>query len=108
MLPRQYRFHLRSQRGFFEESAQVQTRAIRWFVEKIQSGDSQGAIVVPKTTATFATRRNAIKRRLHEALLPFLKNQKGVHVVGIVKKNGGNSPFDFYEDIKQLDHSLHS
>ena len=108
MLPRPYRFDLRNTTGFFEESFRIQTQSARWFVEKTDEKESKAAIVIPKTVLALATKRNTLKRRYQEALLPFLLSQRGIHIVGIVKKNGGNLPVDPYEDIRQLDHHLHS
>jgi ribonuclease P protein component len=108
MLPRTHRLRLRTQKDFFGQAARVQTPSVRWFINTTDSKYATAAIVVPKTVERLATRRNQLKRKFTAALLPLLQNAQGIMVVGIIKKTNSRASIDPYEDIRQLDHRLHS
>lgn len=62
MLPKQYSFKLRSERGFFDKAQKVFSRYFTLFY--IPSERFGFVVVVPKKRVALATQRNALKRKI--------------------------------------------
>lgn len=62
MLPKQYSFNLRRERGFFDKAQKVFSRYFTLFY--IPSESFGMTIVVPKKRVSLATKRNALKRKI--------------------------------------------
>lgn len=67
MLPKQYSFKLRQQRGFFDKAQRVFSRYFTLFF--VPSDRFGVVVVIPKKVVTLATGRNALKRKIESYLL---------------------------------------
>lgn len=70
MLPKQYSFKLRRQRGFFDKAQRVFSRYFTLFV--VPAEKFGFVVVVPKKVVRLATGRNALKRKFESFLLEIL------------------------------------
>lgn len=66
MLPKQYSFKLRQERGFFDKAQKVFSRYFTLFY--IPAERFGFVVVVPKKHVSLATKRNALKRKIAACL----------------------------------------
>lgn len=73
MLPAQYTFKLRQERGFFERALRLFSRSFTLFY--VSADSFKVVVVVPKKSQNKATKRNALKRKIYSRILLLVANK---------------------------------
>ena len=86
MLPKIYRLPLRAESDFFQEAEKLYNKFFIIYFKKTVLKQTRAAVVVTKKTEPKAVDRNKIKRKLRAALLPTIKQTKGLDLMVLANK----------------------
>lgn len=98
MLPQQNRLQLRNQPDFFQHAKRVYSPLFIIFWQKNTQPIFQATVIVSKKVSGKSTERNALKRKVRNALLPYSKENRSVKVIISVHPKMNVSSF---EEIEQ-------
>lgn len=103
MIARVRKVPLRSLPSYFDQAARTHSRDFTWFRVPGTTSESRISVLVPKSVAKHAVRRNSIKRMVYEELSRLPIWELGADIVIRAQRSATDvTPRRIHEQIKQI------